>query len=426
MKKYQAVITLDWADKKHDGRLQEQGKHYSESFRLSQTPEGIEQWVASLKKRYARGRLAVVLEQKRGALLSALLKYECFDIYPVNPATIASYRETFYPSGAKNDDSDAELMLDFFKRHQEKLRVWVADDEKTRKLSILVEHRRMLVDERKRIGNKLTSLLKCYYPQLLELFPKMGRRVVCEFILKYPSLEHAKKASKRELIQFFRAHRSGRQDMLQKRLSYLENTLALTEDRALIETSMLLATSLARQMLLLIESTEDYDKQIERLFSTHHEAALFCSLPAAGESMAPRLLAAIGTDRTRFSSANELQCFLGIAPVLEESGTKSWTHWRYNCSKFVRQSVHEWAGISIQHSLWARAYYAMQRAKGKEHNIAIRALAYKWTRIIFKLWKTNSTYCEATYLNALQRSGSPIIKFMAENPNLEKLKFSNC
>jgi len=72
----------------------------------------------------------------------------------------------------------------------------------------------------------------------------------------------------------------------------------------------------------------------------------------------------------------------------------------------------------------ARAYYAMQRSKGKSHAIAVRALAFKWIRIIFRLWKDGEVYSEAKYLAALQRNGSPIIKFLAENPNLEKIKFS--
>ena len=364
------------------------------------------------------------MEQSRGALLSALLKYDCFDIYPLNPASVSKYRKTFVPSGAKNDDSDAALMLDFYQRHGEKLNAWHPADEQTRKLMLLVEHRRTLVDDRKRLGNRLTSLLKVYYPQVLTLFPKMGRAVLCHFVLTYPNLEAAKNASREELVQFFRKYRSASKKSLEERLSYLEQTLALTTDTALIESSMLLATALASQILQLIASIEKYDREIEQLFDEHQDASLFSSLPAAGEQMAPRLLCAFGADRSRFSSAEELQCYLGIAPVLEQSGTQSWVHWRYNCSKFLRQSVHEWAGITIKYSLWARAYYAMQRAKGKSHPIAVRALAYKWLRIIFRLWKTNTTYSEAKYLAALQRNGSHIIKFLAENPKLEELTFS--
>jgi hypothetical protein len=44
----------------------------------------------------------------------------------------------------------------------------------------------------------------------------------------------------------------------------------------------------------------------------------------------------------------------------------------YVCSKFSRQSFFEDAEQSTQHSFWARAYYSIQRMKGKGHNAAVR------------------------------------------------------
>lgn len=420
---YDALIALDWADKKHDGCLLAKGTDQRQRFKLTQKPEAIAEWVSTLLRRTPTGRFAVVLEQRRGALISALLKYDCFDIYPVNPATLAKYRQAFAPSGAKDDPTDAALMLDLLQRHPERLAVWKPEDEQTRTLRILVEQRRVLVNDRKRLGNRLTDVLKGYFPQVLELFPKMGRAVLCNFILQYPTLEHAQRASKEELIRFFRANKSALR--LAQRLEYIINAVPLTDDPTTINTSALMAETLARQILLLIERIEQYDRNIEALFAKHRDSDFFASFPASGQIMAPRLLAAFGVCRERFQTANEVQRFLGIAPVVERSGTQTWIHWRYNCNKFLRQSIHEWAGITIKHSLWARAYYAMQRQKGKSHSIAVRALAYKWIRIIFRLWKDKTPYCEATYLAALQRNGSPIIKFLAEHPDLEQLKFSS-
>ena len=425
MKTYKALVALDWADKKHDGVLLKRGSKEFESFRLAHSPEHIDEWVIKLNRRFGKGRFAVILEQSNGALFSALCKYDCFELYPVNPVCVSEYRKSFVPSGAKSDSVDAELMLDYLQRHGDKLKKWMPEDEQTRTLGILVEQRRVLVNERKRQGNRLTDLLKRYYPQVLKLFPKMGTVILCEFVLRYPSLGHAKEASREELIKFFKSHRSGNTRKLEQRLEYLEKTLPLTEDQAIITTSMLMAESLCRQILALIKSIDSYEKQIEAAYAAHQDATLFSSLPATGETMAPRLLSAFGSDRERFSSASEMQRYLGIAPVVVESGNKRWIRWRYNCAKFKRQSIHEWAGITIKHSLWARAFYAMQRAKGKSHPVAVRALAYKWIRIIYKLWKENKLYNEASYIAALQRNGSPIIKFLAENPDLEKLKFSN-
>lgn len=101
----------------------------------------------------------------------------------------------------------------------------------------------------------------------------------------------------------------------------------------------------------------------------------------------------------------------GIAPVIERSGQKSWTHCRYCCPKFLRQTFVEWAGQSVRYSFWAKAYYQQQIARGKHHNTAIRALAFKWIRIVFKCWKDNKPYDETTYLEALKKRNSPLLEF---------------
>ena len=118
---------------------------------------------------------------------------------------------------------------------------------------------------------------------------------------------------------------------------------------------------------------------------------------------------AFGEQRERYGSAAELQTYAGIAPVLERSGKKSWVHWRCQCPKFMRQTFVEWAAETIQFSFWARAYYQQQRDKGASYQAAVRALAFKWIRIVFRCWQTGTPYNESVYLAALQRRGSPLI-----------------
>src|SRR5438094_9611153 len=122
--------------------------------------------------------------------------------------------------------------------------------------------------------------------------------------------------------------------------------------------------------------------------------------------MAPRLLAAFGSQRERYRSADELQSFSGIAPLTESSGKRKWVHFRFACPKFLRQSFHEWAGHSIAQSEWARAYYEQQRARGKKHHAAVRALAFKWIRILFRCWKDRVVYDESINLAALANRNS--------------------
>ncbi|WP_052470188.1 IS110 family transposase [Thiolapillus brandeum] len=140
---------------------------------------------------------------------------------------------------------------------------------------------------------------------------------------------------------------------------------------------------------------------------------MFRNLPGAGKRLAPRLLVAFGEDRSRFASAQALCCYAGIAPVTERSGNKSWVHWRYSCPKFLRQSFVEWINQTVRFSFWARAFYKAQREKGKTHQMAIRALAFEWIRILWCCWQDRKPYDEATYLMALQKQGSPLVKELA-------------
>ena len=127
-------------------------------------------------------------------------------------------------------------------------------------------------------------------------------------------------------------------------------------------------------------------------------------------------MVAFGNDRNKYQSSDDILKYSGIAPVMERSGQKSWVHWRYSCPKFLRQSFVEWASESIRHSFWAREFYRVQRDKGKSHHAAVRALAFKWIRILFRCWQDRKPYDEAKYLMALQKKGSPLLANLgAEN-----------
>ena len=142
--------------------------------------------------------------------------------------------------------------------------------------------------------------------------------------------------------------------------------------------------------------------------------ALFSQLPGASPSLAPRLLAAFGEQRERFLDANEIQKYSGIPPVTERSGKKSWVHWRWQCPPFVRQTFVEWVAQTINKSFWSGAHYPQQRDKGSSHQAAVRALAFKWIRILYRCWQTRTPYDESTALNALKRRGSAQVDEMIQ------------
>jgi transposase len=416
MEQYAALIAIDWADQKHDISLCDQSTGKREQSIVKHTPAALQEWALALRQRFAGRPLAVCLEQSRGPLIYALLQYDFLVLYPINPATLAKYRQAFSTALGKDDPSDADYLLDLLEHHRERMRVWRPDDQKTRTLRLLVEQRRRLINDRTRLSNRLTALLKGYFPQVLDWFDDIRTLLVCAFLERWPSLAQLQRARPATLTKFWRSHHSTSNPTNQRRLAEIKTAVPLTTDAAVMDASLLQLKVLVAQMKTVIAAIAEYDRHIEALCQTHVDYKLFASLPGAGPIYAARLTAALGSDRSRWTTADELVRFSGIAPVIERSGKQHWTRWRYFCPKFFRQSFHEFAGESIQHSFWARAYYLMQRAKGKDHHAAVRALAFKWIRVIWKCWQTRTPYNEVIYLESLRKKGSPLLKFAADNP----------
>lgn len=407
---FAALIGIDWADAKHDICLQAAGAEAIERSVLKHSPAAIDVWVRELRRRFGPAPIAIALELDKGPLVYALQKYDGFVLFPINPSTLAKYRQTFTPSGAKDDPSDAELALELLLRHPEALKDLKPQSPSMRALVQLVHDRRRLVSDKVRITNRLSNALKNYFPQPLEWFEEVDTVLFCDFLSRWPTLKQLKRARRSVLEAFFYAHNVRRRSVIDQRIQAIRFALPLTEDPALIAPQSLLVAALIAQLRTVLEAIERFNAAIAATTEQLPDYAIFSSFPGAGPTFAPRLLAAFGEDRERYARCEELQKYSGIAPVTERSGQKSWVHWRYRAPTFLRQTFVEWAGETIPRSFWAKAYYEQQRAKGLSRQAALRSLAFKWIRILFRCWQDRTPYDEAAYLLALQRSGSPLLE----------------
>ncbi len=207
---FAAFVGIDWADRNHAFSLQGRQSSTIEYGAIEHTPEAIDAWAVELAQRFGQRPVAVALEQVRGALVFMLSKYEHLVIFPVHPATLANYRKSFRPSGAKGDPHDAKLLLDVLIRHREKLRRLDPDTPETRTLQFLVEERRKFVQERIRLSQRLTSYLKLYFPQVLNWFADISSEISGRFLERWPTLEQSQKAKVKTLERFFIDHNSRR------------------------------------------------------------------------------------------------------------------------------------------------------------------------------------------------------------------------
>jgi len=89
---FAAFIGIDWADRKHDVCLAAARSEQREGSVIEHRPAVIREWAAALRERFPEGRIAVCLELTQGPIVSALLEHDFFVLFPVQPATLARYR----------------------------------------------------------------------------------------------------------------------------------------------------------------------------------------------------------------------------------------------------------------------------------------------------------------------------------------------
>src|SRR5262245_47897400 len=228
---FAAYVGIDWADQKHDLALRPAGQEKQEHRQLEQTPEAIDAWATELRQRFGGRSVAICLEQSKGGLLYALMKYEFLVLYPINPKQLACFREALAPSGCKDDPTDAGLALRLLVKHRDQLRPWRPDDAQTRLIRILAEDRRGLIAERTRLCNRLQDRLKQVFPLALEVLGSLTTELAAEFLARYSSFAELQQAPAEDVAALYRLHSLG-QTKIDERLQRIAAATPLTTDPA--------------------------------------------------------------------------------------------------------------------------------------------------------------------------------------------------
>lgn len=366
---------IDWASEKHDYKILDNRSGKKTKGTIENSSEALEAWILRLEEKSQGKKIAICLEECNGMLLHKFINRPTFVIYSLNPAMAANYRQAFFPSNAKSDIADADLLLEMLIMHRDRLRVWEPDTEAVRALNMLVKQRRKLVDHRTKLIQKLYAEIKRFYPQAITLVGEtFGCKMSCDFLRKWSSVKTLKRAKEATLRKFYYAHNCRSETLVKKRIELIKELKLVSNEDLIIQASELIIQGLVSEINVLNIHVEKHEKLIDEIFKQHEDSEIFSSLPGAGRALAPRMLAAIGTKRENFKSANELQMYTGIAPVIISSGKKKITLRRRKTSKFLLQTFHEFAGHSTAFSAWAKAYYKEAEARGQRHNVIVRAL----------------------------------------------------
>jgi len=254
-----------------------------------------------------------------------------------------------------------------------------------------------------------------FFPLLLSL-PET--RLDCglkqEILRRWPDPRKFIKLHSQTLAKLLRRHRCGSDEQKQKWIEAIRSARLPSTDGSLIDPLVIRVRTLAGQIQSIDKGIDQLEKEIAVSMNRHPDATLFTSLPGAGAALAPRLLAALGSDRDRWANASELGSYSGILPVTRQSGKTKHVSRRYACPKYIKQTFHEFADCARKHCNWSRAYYQLQRAGA--HHAAVRKLASRWQRILLSIWKHRQPYDDARYTEIMKRKLPALIPYLQETP----------
>jgi transposase len=410
---------VDWARGHHDLCVVDAAGAIVLELRIEDTPEA---W-ADLRQRLAQlkasdGSVAVVgfaIETSAGPAVERLLEGQ-WTVFPLNPKAAERYRDRKAPSGSKNDKLDAFCFADALRTDGRAWRPLRPADPLTHELRLLCRDEIALIGQRTALVNALRAALNEYYPTALSAFDDWTTPGPWEFVIAFPTPHHLASAGKRKWEKFLHAHKLYRPETSAKRLElFARAQKSASPNPAVTAAKSLLAITLAKQLRTLEGQLEEYRARINELFGRHPDHDLFGSLPGAGEKLAPRLLSELGADRQAFQDPQALQCYAGAAPVTQQSGRTCRVFIRRACNTTLRATVHLWADRSRAKCPWAEAYYRQKRQQGMGHAAALRCLAMRWLKILWKMWTDRTPYDGERHLHDQVKHGSWVIALMPQS-----------
>ena len=396
---------FDWARTHHAVVIVDSHGQIVADFEFKHSLEG---WQSFQEQTAPWPNLAIAIETNQGAAVDQLLQ-RGYIVYPVNPVASESYRKRKAPSGTKTDHVDAWGLADALRVDGHGWKELQPVDPLTHQLRLLCQDEVTLIEQRTALVNQLQQALVEYYPAALEAFDDWTCPSTWDFIIEFPTAQALVGAGKRRWEKFLHTHKLWRSETAEKRLAVFTQADQFKISEPIIQAKSRLALSLCKLLRTLQQQLEEYRSQIEALFQSHPDHDLFGSLPGAKKVLAPRLLAAIGTDPQRYGSHQVLQCFAGTAPVSYESGQIKKAEIRWACDKFLRHTVHLWADCFRKASVWGQTYYRKKRQQGMSHACSLRCLGQRLLKIVFKMLTDKKPYNAELHARNQHKHGSWVL-----------------
>lgn len=389
---------IDWAEDHHDIALVDADGRLVAKRRIPESVAGFTELTAMLADAGddPEDPIPVAIETPRG-LLVAVLRATGRPIYPINPMSVARYRERTSMSGKKSDHADAVTLANILRTDVDRHRRLPADTELAQSITVLARAHQDATWRRTRAGNELRSLLREYFPGFLHAFAERPGGITAPeartVLAIAPTPAKAARLSKPQIEAALR--RAGRQRGLTTLAATIQHQLRLPQLRhpAPVEDAF------GIQAVALLTSLDAECVNLDRLgqatataFAQHPDHRIITSFVGLADLTGARLLAEIGDDRTRFADPRALKAFAGSAPVTKASGRSIRITHRHVKNNRLAAVGFVWAFVAVGREGPTRDHYLARRERGDRHPAALRHLYNRMLGQLYHCLQTGQTY----------------------------------
>jgi len=276
------------------------------------------------------------------------------------------------------------------------LRAAAGDSAAAEGLKVLARTHKTLIWERTRAVQRLRHQLREYYPAALEAYDDLDAPDTLELLGKAPDPARAAKLTRAQVSAALK--RARRRNITDKATAILAALRSPQLGQPAAVTAAYAATvrSLIAVITVLNEQVKILQRQVEENFGRHPDAEIYQSQPGMGAILGARVLAEFGDDPHRYADGKARRNYAATSPITRASGKKKVVAARFIHNDRLVDALNAQAFTALRASPGARALYDELRARGIEHNDALRRLANRLVGILHGCLKTRTLYDEAT------------------------------
>jgi transposase len=389
----------DWAEAHHDVEVMDEAGKVLAKKRLPEGVAGMTQLHELIGRHVPEdaedAQVVIGIETDRGPWVAALVAAG-YVVFPVNPLQASRYRERHGVSGAKSDQGDSHMLADMVRTDSHQLRPAAGDSPEAEGIKVVARTHKTLIWDRTRAVQRLRSQLREYFPAALEAFEDLDARDTLELLGKAPDPARARRLTRAQVAAALK--RARRRDIAGKTDAILAALRGehLGQPAALTAAYAATARSLIAVITTLNEQVKALEEQVREHFGQHPDAEIYRSQPGMGAILGARVLGEFGDDLHQYADGKARKNYAATSPVTRASGKKKVVTARFIHNDRLIDALMAWAFSSLNASPGARAFYDELRAKGIEHNDALRRLANRLVGILHGCLKTRTLYDEAT------------------------------